>query len=76
MSDKDEHDEYLQVFMTHDVVIEEFKQMLARNGWYLSQMPRFSDESDDNYVRTHIVTPHPDVFRSVGIPTPNESDKQ
>lgn len=59
---KDEHDEYLQVFMTHDVVISEFKRMLAMNGWHLSQIPRDEDETDDTYVRTHIITPNPNVF--------------
>lgn len=63
MSGKDEHDDYLQVFMTHDVVIEAFKQMLGRNGWHLSQLPRGNDETDMTYVRTHIVTPSPEVFR-------------
>ena len=46
----------LQVFMTHDVVIDAFMRWVTSQGWELKLIPRFG-ESDDTYVPTHMIVP-------------------
>lgn len=49
-------DTQLQVFMTHDVVIDAFKEWVDANGWELKLIPRFG-EDDATYVPTHMIVP-------------------
>jgi hypothetical protein len=49
---------FLQVFMSHEDMIERFKQWVAAQGWELQAIPRFADDSsDEDYVKTHIIVP-------------------
>lgn len=49
-------DDFLQVYLTHDVVIDAFKRWVTSQGWELKLIPRFG-ESDDTYVATHMIVP-------------------
>jgi hypothetical protein len=46
----------LQVFMTHDAVIDAFLRWVHSHGWELQLIPRFG-EDDDTYVPTHMIVP-------------------
>ncbi len=46
----------LQVFMTHDAVIDAFLRWVHSQGWEMQLIPRFG-EDDNTYVPTHIIVP-------------------
>lgn len=50
-------EDYLQVFMVHDVVIARFKEWLSSQGLELQLMPRFPGETDETYTKTHGIVP-------------------
>lgn len=50
-------DDFLQVFMVHDVLIARFKEWLSSQGMELQLMPRFPGETDDTYTKTHSIVP-------------------
>jgi hypothetical protein len=53
-----QEDEFLQVFMAHEEMIERFKAWVTAQGWELQAIPRFADDSsDEDYVKTHIIVP-------------------
>jgi hypothetical protein len=49
-------EEFLQVYMVHDVVIERFKQWVDEQGWELVAIPRFADDAEGT-IETHIIRP-------------------
>lgn len=51
-----EQDDYLQVYLAHADVIDAFRRWVTSQGWELKPIPRMG-ESDDTYVKTHIIVP-------------------